>query len=163
MVRAVVDYNLLSLPKPLPSAPPNAHHRSPAAASGGTGIHPRAPAFAAELEPWEPCCAIHRGNFELQAVPPLLFAPGTGCPSRPELAICRCPTLPSGEGQSGSAPVHFLGEGSPPPRPQAHGLRARPPERPGSVQLRTWGASSAGWEKSRAGSCTGHSLPPARS
>ena len=41
MVRALVDYSLLSLPKPLLSAPLNAHHRSPAAASGGTGIHPR--------------------------------------------------------------------------------------------------------------------------
>lgn len=122
-----------------------------------------APAFATELEPWEPRRAVQRGNFEPQAIPPPLFAPGTGCPSRPELGIdaLHCPA--ERDKVVHSAPVHLLGEGSPPPRPQAHGLRARPPERPGSVQLRTWGASSVGWEKSRTDFCTDHSLPPARS
>lgn len=65
------------------------HLRRPRAGPGFT----RAPAFATELEPWEPRRAVQRGNFEPQAIPPPLFAPGTGCPSRPELGIdaLHCP------------------------------------------------------------------------
>ena len=99
MVRALGD-SIVSCRFPSPCSPRSSHcllrptrtTRRPRRPRAGLGFT-RAPAFAAELEAWEPRRGVQRENFEPQAIPPPLFAPGPGCPGRPGVGIdaLHCP------------------------------------------------------------------------